>query len=314
MRRTNGEPGRPTTRRGFLASSLAAAAALTIGARAAAVSGLPAASREFKISLAAWSLHRAFFSNLLKLIDFPTVARRTFGIGAVELVNSFFPSPQARFLEELKTRASGQGVEILLIMVDGEGDLGHSDSQQRRLAVRNHFKWLDIAQQLGCHSIRVNMRFDDEDPSASGISDSQLQRALESFQRLVEYAEPANLSVLIENHGGLSSNADALVEVMQAVNSPRFGTLPDFGNFPPGTDKYESIRKMMPFAQAVSAKCYDFGEDGNETALDYEKMLQIVVDQAGYHGHIGIEYEGTRLSEYEGISRCKALLERLRGA
>ncbi len=297
-----------TTRRGFLGGALAGAAAVSLsGGKAAA-----APAREYGISLAAWSLHRAFFANLLKQIDLPAVARRTFGIEAIELVNSFFPSPQERYLADLNRRAADEGVKILLIMVDGEGALGHSDPDQRNQAVRNHFKWVDVAAQLGCHSIRVNLRFDDEQQGQTSITPSQLGRAQESFSRLVEYSSGAGVSVIIENHGGLSSNADALVEVMKAVGSPHFGTLPDFGNFPPDTDKYEAVRKLMPYAKAVSAKCHDFDEKGDETRIDYERMLEIVVDEGGYEGFIGIEYEGERLTEWEGISRCKGLLERLR--
>ncbi len=317
MKKRDGSEGH--SRRRFLERSALLAPALAWGGwlagapeRARAASPGP---RDFKISLAAWSLHRALYSNLLKMIDLPRVCRESFGIDGLELVNSFFPAPHSRYLTELNRAAADQGVRILLIMVDGEGALGHSDPVERKRAIQNHHKWVDIGQRLGCHAIRVNMYMDDEAGAWNGsaFTPEALHRLADSFRQLTAYAEPANLSVIIENHGGVSSNADALVAVIKAVDSPRFGTLPDFGNFPDGVDKYESVRKMMPYAKAVSAKCHDFGPDGQETRLDYERLLRIVVDEAGYHGYIGIEYEGERMTEYSGVSACKALLEKLRG-
>lgn len=304
-------------RRGFLKQAFAAGPALAVGLQAgSSASGTAAAwaGRDYKISLAAWSLHRALYSNLLQMIDLPEVCRRSFGIDGLELVNSFFPSPQAGYLKRFKKRAEDNGVKTLLIMVDNEGALGHSDTAERKQAVRNHFKWVDIAHQLGCHSIRVNMHLDDSEQAWQGgsFTAAALERLVASFSELAGYGKQADISVIIENHGGISSNADALVQVMKAVNSPYFGTLPDFGNFPEGVDKYESIRKMMPYAKAVSAKCHDFDSHGNEANLDYERLIRIVVDQAGYHGYIGIEFEGDKMTEYEGIMACKLLLERLR--
>lgn len=309
---------RGQTRRKFLERSTLLGSALTLGgwtAGGAAELGAAAPGvRDYKISLAAWSLHRALFSNLLKMVDLPRVCRQSFGVDGLELVNVFFPSPNSRYLAALSRAADDHGVKILLIMVDGEGALGHSDTAERKRAVRNHFKWVDIAQRLGCHAIRVNMHIDDEATAWNGSAfrPEALERITDSFRGLIEYAEPAGISVIIENHGGVSSNADALVQVMKAVDSPSFGTLPDFGNFPESADKYESVRKMMPYAKAVSAKCHDFGPDGQETRLDYERLIRIVVDEAGYHGYIGIEYEGDRMTEYSGVVACKALLDGLR--
>ncbi len=265
---------------------------------------------DYKISLAGWSLHRRFFAGEFKLIDFPKVARQEFGIEAIELVNTFFPSPTYSFLRDLMKRAADENVKILLIMCDAEGDMASTDEKERLQAVLNHHKWLDIAAVLGCHSIRCN--------SGQGRAGDQeaIKRCADSFARLVEYAEPKKINVIIENHGGLSSDPDSLIKVMKEVNSPYFGTLPDFGNFPREVDKYEAVRRMMPYAKAVSAKCYDFDAQGNETTIDFRKMMKIVTDAWGsdYHGYLGIEYEGNRLSEAEGVLAAKKLLERLRGA
>src|SRR5438874_985810 len=252
------------------------------------------------ISLAAWSLHRTFFAREIDQLGMIDVCHDA-GIDAIELVNTFFPSPQYAYLKLLRQRADDAGVRILLIMCDGEGSMASPERDKRMLAAKNHHKWVDIAAVLGCHSIRCNTGARVGDPDA-------LERCAESFAALVEYAAASDINVLIENHGELSSDADWLVSLMRRVDTPRFGTLPDFGNWPPEADKYEGVRKLMPYAKAVSAKCYDFDAEGNETTIDFARMLGIVGD-AGYDGYVGIEYEGTRLAEREGIAACKRLLE-----
>ena len=256
-----------------------------------------------KISLAAWSLHKAFFAkevDQLGMLD--TCAE--LGITGFELVNTFFPSPQYAYLRHMKKRADAAGVELPLIMCDLEGDLGHPERDKRLQAAHNHRKWIDIAAVLGCHAIRVNARGDESDPAA------MRDRCAEALTPLLDYAAGTGVDVMIENHGGLSSDPDWLCSLMELVNSPQLGTLPDFGNFPPETDRYSAIEKLMRHAKAVSAKCYDFGADGDETKIDFARMMQIVKD-AGYRGFVGIEYEGERLAERDGIVACKSLLDRL---
>jgi sugar phosphate isomerase/epimerase len=193
-------------------------------------------------------------------------------------------------------------------MCDGEGALGDADEGKRRQAVENHQKWLDAARELGCHSIRVNA-------ASSGEYDEQTRLAADGLRRLTDRGEKLDLNVIVENHGGLSSNGAWLSAVIQRVDHPRCGTLPDFGNFNLGDgktyDRYKGVGEMMPFAKAVSAKSNDFDDDGNEIHTDYRKMLRIVLD-AGYRGFVGIEYEGGKLSEPDGIRATKQLLERVR--
>ncbi len=264
-----------------------------------------AEGRKFEISLAAWSLHRMFFAREIDQLGMVDVCQ-ALGIRALELVNTFFPSPQYEYLKALSKRAADQDVRILLIMCDGEGSTAAPEREKRMLAAKNHHKWVDIAAVLGCHSIRCNT-------GARPGDDGTLERCAESFSALVEYAAAAGINVLLENHGGLSSDADWLVSLVKTVDSPRFGTLPDFGNFPAEADRYEGVRKMMPYAKAVSAKCYDFDPSGDETTIDFARMMRIV-DEAGYHGYVGIEYEGERLPEREGILACRSLLERYQRA
>jgi len=264
----------------------------------------------FRISLAEWSLHRAIFGGKLDALDFPVVARREFGIEAVEYVNQFFfdRARDRAYLGELKRRAEGEGVRSLLIMCDREGRLGDPDPARRRQAVENHYKWVEAARFLGCHSIRVNA-------ASEGSYEEQQKLAADGLRQLVEFAAEHELNVLVENHGGLSSNGAWLAGVIRMVDHPRCGTLPDFGNWRVDAetwyDPYQGLAELMPFAKGVSAKSYDFDAEGNETRLDYVRLLRIVRD-AGYRGYIGIEYEGDRLDEMAGIRATKALLERVR--
>jgi sugar phosphate isomerase/epimerase len=256
-----------------------------------------------KISLAAWSLHKAFFDKQLDQLGMLDTCAEL-GIGGFELVNTFFPSPQYAYLRHMKKRAEAAGIELPLIMCDLEGDLGHPERDKRIQAAHNHRKWIDIAAVLGCHAIRVNARGDESDPAA------MRDRCAEALRALLDYAAGSGVNVLIENHGGLSSDPEWLCRLMELVGSPQLGTLPDFGNFPPEIDRYDGVQKLMRHAKAVSAKCYDFGADGNETKIDFARMIGIVKG-AGYRGYVGIEFEGERLSEREGIVACKTLLERL---
>ncbi len=262
----------------------------------------------FKISLAQWSLNRRLFGKAepkMDNLDFAKEAR-SFGIEAVEYVNQFFmdKAKDTKYLTEMKKRAKDNGVKSLLIMCDSEGNLGDPDSKRRDVAVENHYKWVEAAKILGCHSIRVNA-------SSAGTYDEQINLASDGLRRLSEFALKYKINVIVENHGGLSSNPQWLTTVIKKVGLSNCGTLPDFGNFPAEIDRYEAVKAMMPYAKAVSAKSYDFNEQGNETRIDYQRMMNIVL-AAGYKGFVGIEYEGNRLNENDGILATKRLLEKIR--
>jgi L-ribulose-5-phosphate 3-epimerase len=262
-------------------------------------------SPPFGISLAQWSLHRTIRSGKLDHLDFAKVTRQDFGIEAIEYVNQFFKdrAKDAAYLAEMNTRAKDHGVYQHLIMCDGEGRLGDPDTAKRREAVENHRKWLEAAKTLGCVSIRVNAASD-------GTFDEQQKLAADGLRQLSELGEPLGINVIVENHGGLSSNGQWLAGVMKMVNHPRCGTLPDFGNFYE-YDRYQGVADLMPFAKAVSAKSHDFDDQGNESQKDYVRLMKLVAE-AGYQSWVGIEYEGNRLSEPEGIKATKRLLERVR--
>lgn len=270
----------------------------------------PAGAPVFEISLAQWSLHRAIRDKKIDHLDFARITRQEFGITAIEYVNQFFADKHSdrEYLLDMKIRAADFDVVQRLIMIDGQGALGDPDEAGRTQAIDNHKRWVEAAQYLGCAMIRVNA-------ASGGTFEEQQDRAADGLRRLAEFAAECDMSVVVENHGGLSSNGQWLAGVMKKVALPNLGTLPDFGNFNLGDgkqyDRYKGVEELMPFAKAVSAKSHDFDEQGNEIHTDYRRMMKIVVD-ANYHGYVGIEYEGNKLDEYAGIRATKKLLETIR--
>jgi sugar phosphate isomerase/epimerase len=279
---------------------------LAAGAAAVAASRALGAEKEplFKISLAEWSLNKMLFGKKLDNLDFPATAKKEFGIDAVEYVNQFFKdkAKDEKYLAELKKRCEDNGVKSVLIMCDGEGHLGDPDDKKRTQAIENHYKWVEAAKFLGCHSIRVNAH-------AEGTFEEQQKLAADGLRRLSEFAAKHGLNVIVENHGGNSSNGKWLSGVMKMVGLKNCGTLPDFGNFG-DYDRYQGVEELMPFAKGVSAKSHAFDDKGNETKTDYLRMMKIVL-AAGYHGYVGIEFEGSG-DEFAGIRATKKLLERVR--
>lgn len=294
----------------------------------------------FSISLAQWSLHNAFFGDALDKgwpnfhemlakdpasilrgdvdpLDFPAIARNEYGIDAIEYVNVFYfdKAKNQEYLNQLKQRCDDNGVSSVLIMCDSLGNLGDLNDELRRTAVENHYAWVEAAKFLGCHSIRVNA-------AGNGTAEEVQQAAIDGLGRLSEYGAEAGINIIVENHGGYSSDGLWLAEIMRQVNMGNCGTLPDFGNFCIESgddgcvneyDRYKGVSELMPYAKGVSAKTHDFDAAGNETHTDFSRMLTIV-KEAGYTGHIGIEYEGSVLSEPDGIKATKALLENMAAA
>ncbi|REJ96053.1 MAG: sugar phosphate isomerase/epimerase [Planctomycetota bacterium] len=311
---------RLVSRREFLASSAAAAGSLALSTPVRPAAAADKEQRLYHISLAEWSLHKSIFGEKLDHLDFAKVAREEFGIDAVEYVNQFFKdkAQDKAYLADMRQRAEDHGVNSLLIMIDGEGRLGDPDDGKRAEAIENHKKWVEAAAELRCHSIRVNA-------ASGGSYADQLAYAADGLYRLALFAEQHRLAVIVENHGGLSSNGEWLAGVMRRVDHPHCGTLPDFGNFRISEDEwydvYLGVEELMPYAKAVSAKSYNFDEDRPLVTyrerdgmapleIDYGKMMKIVVD-SGYRGHVGIEYEGDKLDEHAGILKTKALLEQV---
>ena len=260
--------------------------------------------QKFKVSLAEWSFHVALGKGEMTNLDFPRIAKTKYNLDAVEYVSIFFKgkSEDTKYLTSLKDSCTKYGVESLLIMVDGEGNLADTSAAARQKAVENHYKWVKAAKFLGCHSIRVNA-------AGRGTMGQMQAAAINGLGKLAEYAAGFGINVIVENHGGNSSIGRWLVEIMKAVNKPNIGVLPDFGNFYE-YDRYIGVKEMMPFAKGVSGKTHDFDQDGNETQIDYAKMMKIVAD-SGYKGYIDVEYEGTKLNEDEGVKASIALVQKV---
>lgn len=336
------------TRRGFIKTSIGVAAVTGIAMTPFACQGEQSGGAQaekkgadaaplFKISLAQWSIHKSTFKvppgemgwdvwgekllsdNYRSLLggkidplDFAKIARREFDIDAIEYVNTMYfdRAKDMEYLKEMKNIAAGEGVTNLLIMCDRLGNLGDPDDAKRTMAIENHYPWVAAAQFLGCHSLRVNAASD------MNLSYEEQQKlAADGLRRLCEHADGAGINIIVENHGGSSSDAQWLAGVMDMVGHKRVGTLPDFGNFrikdDDWYDRYKGVTELMPYAKAVSAKSHNFDENGNDVDTDYVKMMKIVLD-AGYRGYVGIEYEGANLGELAGIRATKALLERVR--
>ncbi|MFC4992360.1 sugar phosphate isomerase/epimerase family protein [Rubritalea tangerina] len=275
------------------------------GAMVPRVYGAGTGDKLFDISLAEWSLHRTIHAGKLDNLDFPRYAKEEFGIGAVEYVNGFFydKAKDKSYLGELKKRAADVGVENVLIMVDREGHMGGKTRAETEKTVERHKKWVEAAKFLGCHSIRVNAH-------GHGGREEAGKRVAEGLRLLSEFAEPMGVNVLVENHGGLSSDGAWLAGVLKSVGMKNCGSLPDFGNFH-SYDRYQGLRDLMPFAMGVSAKSRVFDADGNEAETDFRKAMEIVL-ASGFKGYVGIEWEGGNISEQEGIRKTLALLEKVR--
>ena len=277
----------------------------------------------YKLSLAQWSLSRLIFTGKADPMDFAATAKEM-GFEGLEYVSQLYTSENVKFamkdaglpaiLEELKRRSDSLNMQNVLIMIDGEGDLSFTDEAATQKAIENHKKWVDAAQYLGCHSIRVNL-FGEQDPEA------WVANSVRSLKALAAYAASKNVSIIVENHGGLSSNGNLLARVMKEVGMDNCGTLPDFGNFclkreggarwgapcVEEYDMYQGMKDLMPYAKGVSAKSYAFNEAGDETKIDYYKMMQIVRD-SGFEGFVGIEFEGDVDDPTAGIAATKALV------
>jgi sugar phosphate isomerase/epimerase len=271
--------------------------------------------KPLRISLAQWSLHRSFENGSLDPLDFASIAREQYNIDAVEYVNGLYPGmgTDEKFWKQMKKRSDGAGVLNLVMMVDDEGDLGSASEKERLQAVENHYKWVHAAKILGCHSVRVN---------AFGDADRDIFRMaiMDAMSRLADYAAEMHMNILIENHGLFSSDAPLIAGIIREVNRPNFGSFPDFGNWclsaKWGTtqgdchkeyDRYQGVRELLPYAKAVSAKSYNFNEKGEDTKIDYYRLMKLVKESA-YNGYIGIEYEGMEKSEHEGIVLTRELM------
>jgi L-ribulose-5-phosphate 3-epimerase len=302
------------TRRQFLATCATASAAFSVLKASAAQ---PAGAPLYKISLAQWSINKPLFKGTMQHLDFAKIAKST-GIDAIEYVNQFFKDKanDKAFLAEMNTRAKGEGVTQVLIMCDGEGNLGDPDNAKRQTAVENHYKWVEAAKTLGCHSIRVNAY-------SSGTPEEQMKLVADGMHKLCVFGDTHGINVIVENHGGQSSNAKWLVETLKRADHKRAGTLPDFGNFAltrrdpknpdqklESYDSYVGVKEMMPMAKGVSVKPVVWDFHGKSGPIDLPRMMTIVVD-ANYHGYCGIEH-GEEGNELESIRELRKQLEATR--
>ena len=278
----------------------------------------------FELSLAQWSFHRTFREGGVSPYEFAERAN-DLGFKGLEYVNALYPDVMesndkdlaiSKFIEQNNVLAAQFNMKNVLIMIDSEGDLSSSNEKERLSAIENHKKWISAANKMGCSDVRINLNGENE-------IEPWINNSIESLNALSAFAKPLNINVIVENHGGKSSNASLLMKVINSVSYSNCGTLPDFGNFCMSEDwgslkdnkcnnpydPYLGVSEMLPKAFGLSAKSYEFDVNGNETILDYYKLISIV-KKAGYNGFIGVEYEGEILSEKEGVIATKKLLEK----
>ena len=282
--------------------------------------------QKFEISLAQWSIHNQIQSGSIDPMDFASIAK-DLGYTGLEYVSNLYVGDEVNYpmkaqgldsiLKELKRRSDDLGMTNVLIMIDDQGDLSIDDQLQTTQAVDNHKKWVDAAAYLGCYAIRVNL-FGSDDP------DAWVANSVRSLKALSTYAAEKNISILVENHGGLSSDAKLLARVMDEVGMDNCGVLVDFGNFcvrrengerwdgpcVKEYDRYRGIEELMPYAHGVSAKSYAFDAEGNETSMDFPRILNIVRD-SGFSGFIGVEFEGPDADPRPGMAATKTLIEQV---
>lgn len=307
-----------TTRRTFIKKTTLAAVAATMPS----VYSCNIKSKDTipKISLAQWSLNKAFFDGSLDVKNFASISKNNFGISAIEYVNQFYTAnaTNEKFWSDMTKRATNEGVRSLIMMVDEKEKLGSLDNNKRKTAVEDHYKWVNAAKILGCHSIRVNA-------FGNGSREELKTSLVDGLGRLTEYAAKENINVILENHGLHTSDATYMTGIIKQVNNPFLGTLPDFGNWCTsaewgGTKEHQNctniynpakgLVEFLPYAKGVSAKSYEFNNEGFDTVIDYSKLLKLI-KESDFNGYIGIEYEGEGLSPSDGIKATKTLIEKI---
>lgn len=281
------------SRRSFVTRSLAlgggVAAALTL--KKSSLKATPRAVED-DISLAQWALVREIREGQWTTLDFPRIAREDFGLNGIEFVNTLFDVPTARYLDQLKQNAAEHDVKMILIMVDAEGETCTPSSEERKQTVVNHRKWIDIAHYLGCSAIRTNCRGPENPPR-----DESVKWAAETYNMMLEHAIPAGISILIENHGGVSNDPDWMIDLMKEVDSLYFGSYPDWRSPSDEFDNYNYLKKMLPWAGGMSYR--------NQPTEEGTAKLINMCREAGYRGWYGIESSGR-----EEIAKGRDLLKK----
>lgn len=326
------------SRRKFLFSSLAISSLPTFQSEI-----LASIFKKNKIDLALqiYSFAPLLFQNQLDILKFPEMIREKYKINGAEYWSIAFMGKEndTNFIKDLNKRSLDQNVENLIILVDNVDintmengpSLASSKKNEREKSIDFHKKWIDVASEIGCHSIRVNLRSDESN------SDKILDNSSESISKLINHSSSQGVSIVVENHGGITGDADWLVSLMTKINNNYVGTLPDFGsynfcvkrgelNFEGLTgecenqyDKYKGVKKLLPFAKGISAKSHEFNSMGEETSTDFSRMMDII-SSSTYEGYITIEYEGAMmkmfggkgdyLDPHDGVQATKSLINK----
>ena len=297
--------------------------------------------KNLDIALQVYSFAPELLQGKFQILDFPRIIRNDYNISGAEYWSIAFLGKEKdnEFIKSLRNNSKEFGVDNLIILVDNIDiqtmksgpSLASSIKTERDSAIDFHKQWVEVAKEIGCHSIRVNLRSKEDD------NKKILDNSSKSLHELIEFSKNYKINIVVENHGGITGDADWMVDLMENINSKYLGTLPDFGssNFCVNKgeldlegitnrcenqyDKYDGVKKLMPYAKGVSAKSHNFNEEGEELSTDFSRMIKII-SESDYDGYITIEYEGAIMSMYgqgenylnsnEGIIATKKLIEK----
>jgi len=336
-----------STRREFIENSIKSSIGLSLAATLPSSLFLYSCKPEkkefnLKISLQVYSFAPLMMAGKFDLKDFPEMVRNTYQLDGAEYWSIAFTGRENNeaFLKELKQKSDDNGVNNTIILVDDINiltmesgpSLASLSSEERSRAIDFHKIWVDTAAKIDCHSIRINLKSND------GTAEEVQEVCSESISKLIEYSSQSNISVVLENHGGLTGNGKWLSGLIKNINNEFVGSLPDFGDFnfcqtrgdlnfanvdrecEMKYDKYLGVEELIPYAKGISAKSHDFDKNGSETKTDYKRMMEIIKN-SDFSGYISIEYEGAMLSmllnrdsylsSHDGILATKSLLEKL---
>ncbi len=262
-----------------------------------------------EIGIAGWALNRSIREHkTLTLLDFPALAREEFGVDTIELVSTFFESQSAPYLNELRRAIAAQRLRVVNIAVD-TGTLASADEAARRTDLEAIKQWFHVARAIGAGAIRVNTGAADPDDQAAR------ERIIAGYRELAEHGAEAGVKLLIENHGGASSDPQVIAAILERLETPWFGACPDVANFI-GDTWEEGMRIMAPRAVTTHVKISGYAPDGwqSRTARDGSvhrfnlRTCLVILKEAGYAGPVNFEYNLAEDDERAGIRQGIAYL------
>ncbi len=259
----------------------------------------------YTIGLSMYSLRNLFKDGSLKPLDYPDFAKKTFGVTEIDIWDGGFPEDKRNdpeFYKELKARADKAGTNIFLVMagaVNAEGET----AEERKTGGDEQRRYVDHADILGSKFVRVFLK------APEGKRKDAINKSIEALTPLADYAKEKGVKLVIEPGASQwARDGHFLAALARQMDHPACRLMPDFGKL---SDPYCGTVAMMPYADSVSAKSWNFDEEGNEKSLSYFRLIRSLND-VEYDQIIAVEYEGEEMSPVEGVKATIKLLERYR--